>query len=320
VVEVRHEPLRRFHPSMPSAVCELVDWLLQKDPRDRPQSAAEVIAILEAAAGSPRRGIAPVRPAPPPELDDPTVAILVHPPARSRRPSRPLAHRVVELQILLDRFRLASAGSGQAVLIAGEAGAGKSRLIQALSERVAAEAPTWLSARGSTFSQNTPLAPIIHLLERGMLAGEGSAEAKLSRLERVLDEHGLPRPDYAPLLAALLSLPVDERYPPLVLSPEARRKRTLAAILELLGALAERHPVVLVLEDLHRVDPATLELLDLLLGEIPVLPLLLVATFRPEFTAPWRHQISVTQLSLMRSERAACDAARPAFSATMPRT
>jgi class 3 adenylate cyclase/tetratricopeptide (TPR) repeat protein len=215
----------------------------------------------------------------------------------------PLVNRDAEIQILLDRFRLAGSGSGQAVLIAGEAGIGKSRLVRALSERLAAEPPVWLTAYGSTFTQNTPLSPILHLLSRVIFAGAedsvaGSAKERLRRLEEVLDGYGLPRPDYAPLLGALFSLPTEERYPPLVLSPEARRKRTLAAILALLGALAERRTVVLVIEDLHWIDPSTLELLDLLLGEIAALPLLLVATFRPEFTAPWRHQTSVTQLNL----------------------
>jgi len=221
---------------------------------------------------------------------------------RESSPIAPLVNREAELQILLDRYRLACSGSGQAVLIAGEAGIGKSRLVRALSEQASAvaEPPTWLIAHGSTFTQNTPLAPIIHLLERTLFAAsaEGSAEEKLRRLEEVLDEHGLPLPDYAPLLGALLSISTEERYPPLVLSPEARRKRTLTAILALLGAMAERRPVVLVIEDLHWVDPSTLELLDLLLGEISSLPLLLVATFRPEFTAPLRHQTSVTQLGL----------------------
>jgi predicted ATPase len=211
----------------------------------------------------------------------------------------PLVNREAELQILLDRFHLARSGSGQAVLIAGEAGIGKSRLVQALAEQLTAEAPVWLTAYGSMLAQDTPLSPILPLLERVIFAAEGeAAEKRLRRLEEFLDEHGLPRPDYAPLLGALLSLPAEERYPPLVLSPEARRKRTLAAILALLGALAERRTVVLVIEDLHWIDPSTLELLDLLLGEIAVLPLLLVATFRPEFTAPWRHQTSITQLSL----------------------
>jgi class 3 adenylate cyclase/tetratricopeptide (TPR) repeat protein len=217
----------------------------------------------------------------------------------SSEPS-PMVDREIELQILLDRFRLAVSGSGQAVLIAGEAGIGKSRLARALSERLAAEA-TWLTVYGSTFAQNTPLAPVIHLLSRAIFSTEDSAENtaedRLRRLERVLDEHGLARPDYVPLLGELLSLPV-QGYPALVLSPEARRKRTLAAVVALLGAVAEQRPVALVVEDLHWIDPSTLDFLDLLLGEIPVLPVLLVATFRPEFVAPWRHQTSVTQLSL----------------------
>ena len=216
--------------------------------------------------------------------------------------SPPLVDREAEMQILLDRFRLARSGSGQAVLIAGEAGIGKSRLVRALAERLAGEAPVWLTAHGSAFAQNTPLAPMVHLLTRTVFGPDGGAgipgERRLDRLEEVLAEHGLPRPDYAPLLGALLSLPTEGRYPPLVLSPEARRKRTLAAVLALLGAMAERHPLVLVIEDLHWIDRSTLDLLDLLLGEIPVLPLLLVATFRPEFSPPWRHQTSVTQLNL----------------------
>jgi tetratricopeptide (TPR) repeat protein len=238
-----------------------------------------------------------------PDVDGPIEIYEVGEPLAAReRESGPVAslvNRDAELQILLDRFRLASSGSGQAVLISGEAGIGKSRLVRALSEELVAEAPAWLTAHASTFTQNTPLAPILHLLERAVfLTEDGSAEERLHRLEEVLDEYGLPRPDYAPLLGALLSLPVEERYPPLLLSPEAQRKRTLAAILALLGAMAERQPTVLVIEDLHWIDPSTLELLDLLLGELPMLSLLLVATLRPEFTAPWRRQTSLTQLSL----------------------
>jgi predicted ATPase len=214
----------------------------------------------------------------------------------------PMVDREAEMQILLDHFRLARSGTGQAVLITGDAGIGKSRLVRALAERLAGAAPVWLTAHGSAFAQNTPLVPMVHLLTRTVFGPDGGAgisgERRLDRLEEVLAGYGLPGPDYAPLLGALLSLPTEERYPPLVLSPEARRKRTLAAVLALLAAMAERHPLVLVIEDLHWVDPSTLELLDRLLGEIPVLPLLLVATFRPEFSAPWRHRTSVTQLNL----------------------
>ena len=225
-------------------------------------------------------------------------------------PVLPLVNREAELQILLDRYRLACSGSGQAVLIAGEAGIGKSRLVRELSERAeragqtAAQAPVWLTARGSVYTQNTPLAPIVQLLSRMIFTGgvtsEHSGGEKFHRLEEVLDEHGLSRPDYAPLLGELLGLPVEESYPPLALSPEARRKRTLGAILAFFGAQAERQPVVLVIADLHWSDPSTLEFLDLLLAEVSTLPLLLVFTFRPEFTAPWRHQTSVTQLNLGR--------------------
>ncbi|HYG61192.1 MAG TPA: AAA family ATPase, partial [Thermoanaerobaculia bacterium] len=217
-------------------------------------------------------------------------------------PVAPLVNREAEIQILLDRFRLAGSGAGgQAVLIAGEPGIGKSRLIRALSEQLAAEAPIWLTAQGSTLTQNTPLAPIAQLLTRALSGAddstEGSDEERLRRLEEVLDEHDLPRPESTVLLGELLALPVADRYPPLALSPEARRKRTLAAILVFLGGLAERRPVVAVIEDLHWIDPSTLELLDLLLGELPMLSLLLVATFRTEFSATWR-PTAVTQLSL----------------------
>ena len=238
-----------------------------------------------------------------PDMDGPIEIHEVGEPLEAQQresgPLAPLVDREAELQILLDRFRLASTGSGQVVLIAGDAGIGKSRLVRSLSAQVASEAPTWLTAQGSTLTRNTPLSPVLQVLERAVFpTEEASAGERLRRLEEVLDELGLPRTEHAPLLGALLALPCEERYPPLVLSPEARRKRTLAAIVALLGALAERHPVVLVVEDLQWIDPSTLELLDLLLGEIPALPLLLVATFRPDFTAPWRYQTSITQLSL----------------------
>ncbi len=213
----------------------------------------------------------------------------------------PLVNREAEMQILLDRFRLARSGSGQAVLIAGEAGIGKSRLVRALAERIATEAPVWLTAYGSAFAQNTPLAPIVQLFSRAIFTSAGvesSGEERLGRLEEVLDEHHLPRQDHVPFLGPLLSVSTEERYSPRVLSPEARRKRTLASVLALLGAMAECHLLVLEIEDLHWIDPSTLELLDLLLGEIPGLPLLLVVTFRPEFSPSWRHQTAVTQLNL----------------------
>lgn len=221
----------------------------------------------------------------------------------SRFPEPALVNREAEMKILLDRFELARSGSGQAVLLCGEAGIGKSRLVRALAEATRPAAPVWLLAHGSALAQNTPLAPILQLLTRSIVTRQGGddsgEEEKLRLLEQALDDCGLSREEHAPLLGPLLSVDIHSRYSPLVLSPEARRKRTHQSIVALFAGLASaRPPVVLVMEDLHWVDPTTLDWLGLLLAEIPAHPLFLVTTFRPEFAPPWRHQTFLTQLNL----------------------
>ncbi|HEX2643701.1 MAG TPA: TOMM system kinase/cyclase fusion protein [Thermoanaerobaculia bacterium] len=213
---------------------------------------------------------------------------------------RDLVGREQERQLLFDRFRLSRSSSGQAVMISGEAGIGKSSLVRALREGLAGEAATWLVGYGSPYTQRSPLFPIVELLERAVLgvAGE-SPERKLAALAEVVRRHGLPPAEAVPLLASLLSVPA-EGYAPLLLNPEVQRRRTLESLVALLGQMAESQPVVLIIEDLHWIDPSTLELLDLLLEEIPALPLMLVGTFRPEFQPPWRHRGHVTQISLSR--------------------
>ncbi|HEX7183722.1 MAG TPA: TOMM system kinase/cyclase fusion protein [Thermoanaerobaculia bacterium] len=211
-----------------------------------------------------------------------------------------LVGREQERQLLFDRFRLSRSGNGQAVMICGEAGIGKSSLVLALREGLAAEAATWLVGYGSPYTQHSPLSPIIELLERTLLGAAGEPpEQRLTRLEGALRRYGLPLAENVPLLSSLLSVPA-EAYPPLLLNPEVQRRRTLEALVALLGLMAERQPVVLIVEDLHWIDPSTLELLDLLLEEIPALSLMLVATFRPEFQPTWRHRTHVTQISLSR--------------------
>jgi serine/threonine protein kinase/predicted ATPase len=213
----------------------------------------------------------------------------------------PLVGRDREVELLLDRFRLSRAGTGQAVLICGEAGIGKSRLVRALREGLAAENPAWLVGYGSPYTQSSPLSPMIDLLERSFLGpAGGSPEQKLLRLEDLLRRHGAPLAESVPLLATLLSLPAAGRYPLLTITPDVRREKTLEILVALLAEMAERQPMVLVMEDLHWIDPSTLELLDLLLDEITALPLMLVATFRPQFQPPWRHRADVTQISLSR--------------------
>jgi serine/threonine protein kinase/tetratricopeptide (TPR) repeat protein len=216
----------------------------------------------------------------------------------------PLVARERELDLLLDRFRLAREGSGQAVMIMGEAGIGKSRLVRALRQALAGaeEAPTWLVGYGSPHTQSSPLAPVVDLLERLLFgaADELQDEGKLRRLEALLRRYGVALPDNAPLLASLLGLPHEGRYPPLNTTPEVRREKTLEALVALLAGMAEHRFLVLEAEDLHWFDPSTLEMLDLLLSELAGLPLLLVATFRPNFQPQWRQRAHITHIGLNR--------------------
>ncbi len=212
----------------------------------------------------------------------------------------PLVARQQELEVLLSQWRLARQGNGQAVLVSGEAGIGKTRLVQGLEERLAPEA-TWLVAQGSPYAQGSPLHPVIELLRRFLeLAADDPPERQLTRLGEALDRHGLPPPEAVPLLAPLLSLPLGERYPTLDMSPEKRRQMTLEAIVALVLGVADRRPTVWVVEDLHWVDPSTLELLDLLIEQAASVPLFLLLVFRSGFEVPWERRGELSRLSLSR--------------------
>jgi len=207
----------------------------------------------------------------------------------------PLVGRERELALLEDRFRLVCAGFGQAVMISGEAGIGKSRLLSAFRERLAGTGITWWIAYGSPYTQSSPLAPIIELLDRLLSqSGEISPDDKIARLEVLLE--GSPGPENVPLLASLLSIPGES----LGLSPEAQRRNTFQTLLALTAKTAELQPLVLVVQDLHWVDPSTLDFLTLLLEEIRALPVMLIATYRPEFQAPSGQWSQRTQLGLSR--------------------
>jgi class 3 adenylate cyclase/tetratricopeptide (TPR) repeat protein len=224
-------------------------------------------------------------------------------------PLAPLVGREREIDLLLDRYRLARSGNGQAVMITGEPGIGKSRLLKDLRERLAIPAvaegnPSWWIAYGSLSEQGSPLAPVLDLLERMLFDAEASdPDRKLRRLEEFLEAHGAAPAEVVPLIAPLLGLPFeshDRRHPHAVAHPKYERKKLFEALVALFAEMADRRPLALVVEDLHWADPSTLELLGLLLDEIAAWPLMLVATFRPEFQAPWGHRANVTQLSLSR--------------------
>src|SRR5262245_24393618 len=184
----------------------------------------------------------------------------------------PLIGREQEIELLRERWAQVKDGLGQVVLLSGEAGIGKSRLVQVLTEQVAAEPRAWLTpCQCSPYHQHTALYPLIDLLERVVLRfdREESVQQKVGRLEGLLVQYGLPLAEVVPLFAALLSLPLPADYAPLTASPEQQKQQTLQALLTILLRIAAQQPVLFVMEDLHWVDPSTLELLSLLVDQGP---------------------------------------------------
>jgi predicted ATPase len=218
----------------------------------------------------------------------------------------PLVGREQEVGLLLERWAQVKDGLGQVVLLSGEAGIGKSRLVQVLKEQVATEPQAWLTpCQCSSYYQNTALYPMIDLLERVALRfdREETPQQKLSKLEGFVVQHGLPLIEAVPLFAALLSLPLAAEYAPLTVSPEQQKQKTLHALLTILLRIAAQQPVLFIMEDLHWVDPTTLELLSLLVDQGPTARILVLLTFRPDFPPPWTGRSHLTQMTVPRLPR-----------------
>lgn len=212
----------------------------------------------------------------------------------------PLVGRDADLQRLREDWQRAVAGRGSCVLLAGEPGIGKSRLAQALAEAAAAEAGGELRLYGSPYHANSSLYPVIVHLQGALNFTAGDDErARLAKLEAFVETAPLQRPDAAPLLAALLGLPTD-RYPALNLTPQRQRAETIELLVEVICGQALAGPVLLLAEDLHWVDPTSLELLAAVARRASGLPLMLVATARPEFHHPWPQGAAPRQISLGR--------------------
>jgi class 3 adenylate cyclase len=214
----------------------------------------------------------------------------------------PLVGREQEVGLLVERWNQVKDGQGQVVLLSGEAGIGKSRLVQVLKAHVAGTAYTRAEHRCSPYHTHSMLYPLIDLWER-MLANDHheTPHDKLSRLERILSQYRLPMDENVPLMAALLSLSLPaDRYPPLTLSPQRQRQRTMEVLVALLLDLAERQPVLFVMEDLHWADPSTLEFLGMLIDQIPTAPILTLLIARPAFQQPWGNRSYLTQVTLNR--------------------
>jgi class 3 adenylate cyclase/tetratricopeptide (TPR) repeat protein len=212
----------------------------------------------------------------------------------------PFVGREDEVAQLMHLWERAHRGNGQVVLIGGEAGIGKSRLSRLLTSRVADDGGMTLQFGCSAYHVNSALHPFIDEIET--MAGFARAdlpETRLEKLEGVLTDRGVGAKDTVPLVANLLSLPTD-RYPPVPLSAQGRKDKTLETLVQQVEVLARRQPVAVLFEDAHWIDPTSQEVLDRLIERIAAVPVLLVITHRPEYEVQWTGHPHVKRITLSR--------------------
>jgi class 3 adenylate cyclase/tetratricopeptide (TPR) repeat protein len=219
----------------------------------------------------------------------------------------PLVGRESELAALEERWRLALEGQGQALLVTGEPGIGKSRLVHEVGRRVG-EGASRLVFQASPYYASSALHPVVEELERVFrVDGEVGDGENLVRLADELASQGLPTAETVPLFASLLAIPLPDSDAVAETVPQEQKRRTLTALTDLLVAETMRRPVLAVFEDLHWADPSTLDLLDLVLAEAPARRLLVVMTARPEFEPPWSSSRELGTVTLARLDEPRVD-------------
>ncbi len=217
----------------------------------------------------------------------------------------PLVGREQELALLLERWQLAQEGEGQAVLLSGEPGIGKSRIVSTLRERLEAQGAQSLRFQCSPYYVNSALWPSIDNFERALKFGrDESAESKLDKLEALIVTHYGRLLSDVRFVAALLSIPYEQRYGAVSMTPQKHKDETLRTLVDLTEAAARKQPSLLLFEDAHWADPTTLEVMDLLIDRVKGFPLLMVLTHRPEFASRWSQHGHVTALNLSKLTRA----------------
>jgi class 3 adenylate cyclase len=216
----------------------------------------------------------------------------------------PFVGREQEVALLIDRWRDAIEGEGQVVLLSGEAGIGKSRILVALRERIGGARHIAVRYQCSPHHVNDAFYPIIGQIwdAAGFVTDEPAAK-RLDKLEAMIVRSGLENRDIAPYLASLLSIPTEGRYSALEMAPSELKERTIATLIAIFVGLTQAEPVLALLEDAHWIDPTSLDVFSQLIDRLQGLRALLVVTFRPEFTPPWLRRGHVTGHGLNRFGR-----------------
>jgi TOMM system kinase/cyclase fusion protein len=220
-------------------------------------------------------------------------------------PVKPLYGRAQELELLQQRWWQAVAGTGQSVLLTGEPGIGKSRLVQELARQARSTPHTVLECRCVPEGRHSALHPVVDLLGRLLgISREWTAEQTVSALEALLSQYGFNLTEAMPLFLGLLQVQGAERYPPAPVSPELTKELTLDAVVNLFFEMAGQQPLLLLIEDLHWSDPTTLDLLAQLLEELSTGRICLVLTARPDFSSPWptAYHLQLSRLDRKRVE------------------